>query len=102
MEQKPKPSVTIPKTKLGLPGASYQLHVHGGKKGQAAPALSVVLQDNYRVVLTLSRAVGESQGFTFEAGLMGDSYVHFAKPKGERTAADADQMVIFCAHGHDG
>jgi hypothetical protein len=100
MDQKPKPSVTIPKTKLGLPGASYQLHVHGGKKGQVVPTLSVVLQDNYRVVLTLSRAAGESQGFTFEAGLMGDSYVHFAKPKGERSAADADQMVIFCAHGN--
>jgi hypothetical protein len=100
MEQKPKPSVTIPKTKLGLPGASYQLHVHGGKKGHEAPTLSVVLQDNYRVVLTLSRAVGESPGFTFEAGLVGDSYMHFAKPKGERTAADADQMVIFCAHGN--
>ncbi len=41
MEQKTKPSVTIPKTKLGLPGASYQLHVHGGKKGQAAPTLTV-------------------------------------------------------------
>lgn len=99
MEQKPKPSVTIPKTKLGQPGASYQLHVHGGEKGQA-PTLSVALQDNYRVVLTLSRAIGESQGLTFEAGLMGDSYVHFAKPKGERAAADADQMVIFCAHGN--
>jgi SEC-C motif len=100
VEQQPSASMTIPKTKLGLPGASYQLHVHGGNKGRAAPTLTVVLQDNYRVVLTLSRTVAESHGFTFEAGLMGDSYVHFAKPKSERTAADADQMVIFCAHGN--
>jgi len=99
VEQQPSASMTIPKTKLGLPGASYQLHVHGGKKGQTAPTLTVVLQDNYRVVLTLTRAVVESPGFTFEAGLMGDSYVHFAKPKSERTDADADEMVIFCAHG---
>ena len=70
MGQGTGPSVTIPKTKLGLPGASYQLHVHGGKKGQTAPTLTVVLQDNYRVVLTLARTVAESQGFTFEAGLM--------------------------------
>ncbi len=97
MEQKPSASVTIPKTKLGLPGASYQLHAHGGKKGQA-PTFTVVLQDNYRVLLTLTRTVGESQGFTFEAGLMGDSYVHFAKPKNERTNADPDEMVIFSAH----
>jgi hypothetical protein len=103
MKQGPSPSVTIPKTKFGLPGASYQscrhLHVHGGKKGQAAPTLTVILQDKYRVVLTLTRAVAESRGFTFEAGLMGDSYVHFANPKSERTDADADGMVIVCAHG---
>ena len=84
---------------VGVAGASYQLHVHGGKKGPAAPTLTVILQDNYRVVLTLTRAVAESRGFTFEAGLMGDLYVHFANPKSERTDADADQLVIFCAHG---
>jgi hypothetical protein len=50
MRQGSGPSVTIPKTKLGLPGASYQLHVHGGKRGQTAPTLTVVLQDNYRIV----------------------------------------------------
>jgi SEC-C motif len=100
VEQKPSASMTIPKTKLGLPGASYQLHVHGGKKGQPADILSVVLRDTYRVLLTLARTVAENQGFSFEAGLMGDSYVHFAKPENERTDSDADEMVIFCAHGN--
>jgi hypothetical protein len=63
------------------------------------PTLTVALQDNYRVVLTLARTVAETQGFTFESGLTGDSYIHFAKPKADRTDADADEMAIFCAHG---
>lgn len=73
--------------------------ISGTKAHPRSPTLTFALQDNYRVVLTLARTVAESQGFTFEAGLMGDSYVHFAKPKTERSDADADEMAIFYAHG---
>ncbi len=51
-------------------------------------------------MLTLTRTVTETHNFTFETGLIGDSYVHFAKPENERTASDADEMVIFCGHGN--
>jgi hypothetical protein len=98
-ERKPS-SMSIPKTKLGLPGAPYQLHAQGRKRGQPLVPPSVVLQDKYRVVLTLTRTVAESHNLTFETGLVGDSYVHFAKPKNERTVSDADEMVIFCGHGN--
>src|SRR5271155_4139723 len=99
-EKKPTTSVNIPQSKLGLPGASYQLHAHGGKKGDPPSFSAVALPDKYRVVLTLTRTVPETHNLTFQAGLMGDSYVHFAKPEGERAASDADEMVIFCGHGN--
>jgi hypothetical protein len=91
-------SANLPLAKLGLPGASYQLHVRGAKSGQPRTLPSVVLQDKYRVVLTLTRTVSESHKLSFESGVTGDSYIHFAKPKKERTDSDADEMVVFYGH----
>jgi len=98
-EKKPTTSADIPLSKLGLPGASYQLHVQGAKSGEPRTAPSVVLQDKYRVVLTLTKTVTESHKLSFESGVTGDSYIHFAKPEKERTDLDTDEMVVF--YGHD-
>jgi len=87
-------------SKFGLPGASYQLHVHGRKQGEALAPPAVVKQDKYRVVLTLTRTWTESSQLSFEAGVTGDSYIHFTKHKNERTDLDADEMIVFYAHGN--
>jgi hypothetical protein len=99
-DSKPATSAKFPRTKLGLPGASYQLHVRGGKTGQPRTAPSLVLQDKYRVVFTLTRTVPQTHNLTFETGLIGDSYVHFAKPEAERTESDAHEMFILYGHGN--
>jgi hypothetical protein len=95
----PITSVSIPKEKLGLPGAAYQLHTRGRKIGEPPKPPSDTLQDTYRVVLTLSRTVPDFQSLNFESGMTGDSYIQFAKPKKDRTIADFDEMVIFSGHG---
>jgi methylamine utilization protein MauJ len=99
-EQKPATtSASLPLSKLGLPGASYQLHAHGAKSGQPRTAPSTVLPDTYRVVLTLTKNVVHSHSLSFASGLSGDSYIQFAKPEKERAESDADEMVVF--YGHD-
>ncbi|HWZ96683.1 MAG TPA: methylamine utilization protein MauJ [Candidatus Dormibacteraeota bacterium] len=97
--QPPVISASIPREKLGLPGAAYQLHTQGRKKGEALTPPSHTLQDNYRVVLTLNRTMPDSQSLNFESGISGDSYIQFAKPENERSAGDFDEMVIFYGHG---
>jgi hypothetical protein len=99
-EQKSGASANIPLARLGLPGASYQLYARGKKKGEPLEPPLTTLRDNYRVVLTLTRTVPESQKLNFEPGLIGDSYAHFAKPESERTASDVDEMAIFYGHGN--
>lgn len=99
-EQNSGTSTNIPHSKLGLPGASYQLHARGKKQGEPVGPPSMVLRDRYRVVLTLTRTVPESHKLNFGAGLAGDSYVHFAKPENEKTDSDANEMVIFYGHGN--
>jgi len=100
-QQPPVTKADIPREKLGLPGASYQLHTRGRRKGEPLKPPSQTLQDNYRVVLTLGRATPEFQNLSFESGVMGDSYIQFAKPEKERTSSDCDQMVIFSGHGNE-
>ncbi len=97
--QPPVISASIPREKLGLPGAAYQLHTQGRRKGEALKPPSHTLQDNYRVVLTLSRSMPDFQSLNFESGITGDSYIQFAKPENERTTEDFDEMVIFYGHG---
>jgi hypothetical protein len=92
-------SASIPREKLGLPGAAYQLHTQGRRKGEALKPPSQTLQDNYRVVLTLSRTMPDFQSLNFEPGVTGDSYIQFAKPENERIPEDFDEMVIFYGHG---
>src|SRR6266853_461450 len=97
--QPPVISASIPREKLGLPGAAYQLHTQGRRKGETLKPPSHTLQDNYRVVLTLSRTMPDFQSLNFESGVSGDSYIQFAKPENERTSKDFDEMVIFYGHG---
>jgi SEC-C motif len=101
LEQKSATSANLPLAKLGLPGASYQLVVQARKRGQppTPPSVAVVLRDKYRVVLTLTRAITETQSLKFESALVGDSFARFAKAKSERTDSDIDEMVIFYGHG---
>jgi hypothetical protein len=99
-QQQSGTSAIIPRVKLGLPGASYQLHAHGRKKSQPTGLPSMILRDKYRVDLTFTRTVPESRNLNFESGLSGDSYVHFAKAENERTESDANEMVIFFGHGN--
>lgn len=92
--------VNIPIDALGLPGAAYQLHTRGAKKGEPRQVPSHLLQDNYRVVLTLNRTEPEFRTLSFEANLTGDSNIHFAKAATERAAGDCDQMAISFGHGN--
>jgi hypothetical protein len=93
-------SIVIPQEKLGLPGAAYQLHTRGRTAGEPFMPPSNALQDRYRVVFTLTRAVEDSKTLSFESGITGDSYIQFAKPANARTSTDVHEMVIFFGHGN--
>lgn len=86
-QQPPLIGARIPREKLGLPGASYQLHTRRHRKGEAPDPPACALQDNYRVVLTLSRTMPDVQVLSFESGITGDSYIQIARPEKERTPA---------------
>jgi hypothetical protein len=89
----------IPSEKLGLPGAAYQLYAQGRRKGEEPQLPRQDSQDNYGIVLTLSRTVSTSHELTFEPLVPGDSFVQLIKPKSERVPADPDELVIFFGHG---
>lgn len=94
---KPVTDVTIPRDKLGLPGAAYQCWVRMVRKGETPDRTTafMALQDNYRVVFTLDRNVADIQNLSFEKGRAGDSYMIFTKPEKERSATDPDLMLLF-------
>ena len=103
VEEKPQSTfitTSIPRERLGLPGAAYQLHTQRRRKGQPPEPPSQTLQDKYRVVLTLTRIMEDFKSLNFESGIPGDSFVQFAKPEKERTPADFNEMVIFFGHGN--
>jgi len=99
MTQKPAVSASVPLDKLGLPGAAYQLYAQGRKKGEPPQPPRQDLQDNYTIVLTLSRAMSVTEQLSFESQVAGDSHIQLVKPKEERTPADPDELVIFFGHG---
>lgn len=96
---KPVTDVTIPRDKLGLPGAAYQLWVRMVRKGETPDRSSVfmALNDTYRVVFTLDRNVADIQNLSFEKGRAGDSYIAFTKPEAERSDTDPNEMLLFSA-----
>jgi hypothetical protein len=94
----PVTSVSIPRDKLGLPGAAYQCWTQMLRSGESPGAHFMQLQDRYRVVFTLMRNATDVQSLSFEAGLPGDSHVVFTKPEPERSENDPDQMVVFSGH----
>jgi len=96
--KKPITAATIPRDKLGLPGAAYQCWVRMLRRGEDRNSQFVQLQDNYRVVFTLDRNVADIQNLSFESGVPGDSYIAFTKPEHERSETDPEEMVIFSAH----
>lgn len=98
VQPKPVTSATLPRDKLGLPGAAYQCWVRMLRRGEDPRSQFFNLQDNYRVVFTLRRDITDAQGLSFESGVPGDSHVLFTKPETERSETDADQMVVFSSH----
>jgi len=101
MSEKPQQAATsasIPRDKLGLPGAAYQCWTRMLRRGEDPKSQFVVLQDDYRVVFTLDRDVTDKQNLSFESGISGDSYIVFTKPEKERSGTDPDQMVVFSSH----
>jgi hypothetical protein len=99
--QNPTTTASIPREKLGLPGAAYQCWVRMVRKGEDPKSPFHSLQDSYRVVFTLDRDVADIQNLTFESGRAGDSYIVFTKPEKERSGAEPDRMVVFSSHTDD-
>src|ERR1700732_635401 len=71
--QDPAFRTSIPSEKLGLPGAAYQLYAQGRRKGKNPQLPIQDLQDDYKIVLTLSRTISTSHELTFEPQAPGDS-----------------------------
>lgn len=84
-------AIALPRGKLGIPGAHYELLMSSSPQPPRDP-----LQDTYRVVLTLSRGSVERTNLSFERGIAGDSYIQIAKPKAERSPTDTDHLALFC------
>ena len=97
--QDPAFRTSIPSEKLGLPGAAYQLYAQGRRKGEKPQLPIQDLQDDYKIVLTLSRTISTSHELTFEPQAPGDSFVQLVKPRTERVPTDPDELVIFFGHG---
>src|ERR1035441_8589033 len=99
LTQEPVSRTSIPSERLGLPGAAYQLYAQGRKKSEKPQLPRQNLQDDYKIVLTLSRTVSTSHELAFEPQVPGDSFVQLVKPRNERVPTDPDELVIFFGHG---
>jgi hypothetical protein len=88
----------IPRDKLGIPGAYYQLWVQNVRRGEIRDGSFANRNDKYRVVFTLSRHALDQQHLDFKGGSGGDSFVQLVKPENERKAHDSHEIVIFSAH----
>jgi hypothetical protein len=98
-EPKPIVGASIPRPRLGLPGRSYQLYGQPAKSGVPRTPPSPTAGGLYRVVLLLTQTLADLHNLNFQTGLTGDSFVHFAKPQKDRTASDADELVISFGQG---
>jgi len=98
-EPKPVARVTIPRSRLGLPGRSYQLYGQPAKSGEPRIPPPLKAEGMYRIVLSLTQTVADLHHLNFQTGLTGDSYVRFTSPQNECDPLDAPELVVSYGRG---